>query len=88
MLLLILYVPDHDGNYRRTHTERAVTLLPRKLMSLFARPSRRIRLDRCNCLRQRQDRWNLAKNMNVIFRATYGMNIDIQISTNARDVCP
>lgn len=88
MCFLILYVPYDDGNHGRAHAERAVALLPRKLMSLFAGPSRRIRLDGCKCFRQRQNRRNLEEKMNVIFRATYAMNMDIQLSTNARDVRP
>lgn len=40
MLFLILYIPDHDRNNRSTYAERPVTLLPYKLVALFASPSR------------------------------------------------
>src|SRR6266851_1250340 len=39
MLFLIPYVPNHDGNHRRAHTESSIALLPRELVTFLTGPS-------------------------------------------------
>jgi len=88
MRLLVLYIPHHGWHYRHTHAKRTIPLLPRKLVPLLVRPSRRIRLNHAHSLRQWQRRRNLHQKVRMIRHASYCMHKNPLVLADTRRIRP
>ncbi len=88
MRFLILYIPYHRWNIRRAHAKRPIPFLPLNLVRSFVCPPRRIGLDRCNGFGQRQTRWGLNQQMNVVVHPSDRKGKNPLPFANARYISP